>query len=233
MPVESGADMYRIFIVEDDPGIAEAIRRKLSDWGYEVRCAEDLKNVMEEFAEFLPQLVLMDIALPFYNGFYWCGEIRKQSSVPIIFISSASDNMNIVMAMNMGGDDFIAKPFDLSVLVAKVGAVLRRSYDLSGRGDAGVLKHGGAVLNTADASLCVNGERIELTKNEYRILETLLENKGRVVSRETLMNRLWETDCFVDENTLTVNVARLRKKLDGAGLAGFISTKVGMGYIVE
>ncbi len=228
--------MYRIFIIEDDPGIAEAVRRKLSDWGYEVKCAEDFKNIIEEFSDYSPHLVLMDIALPFYNGFYWCGEIRKTDSVPIIFISSASDNMNIVMAMNMGGDDFIAKPFDLSVLVAKVGAVLRRSYEsgaLLGKGEAGVLRLGSAVLNTADASLCVDGERIELTKNEYRILVTLLENKGRVVSRETLMNRLWETDCFVDENTLTVNVARLRKKLDGAGLSGFISTKVGMGYIVE
>lgn len=226
--------MYRIFIVEDDPGIAGAVERKLKGWGFEVRCAENFRRVAAEFEEFDPQLVLLDITLPFFNGFYWCNEIRRKSKVPIVFLSSASDNMNIVMAMNMGGDDFIAKPFDLSVLTAKIQAVLRRSYDLSAAADSiGVLKHRGAVLDTLDASMSYNGEKIELTKNEYRILETLLENKGKVVSRELLMNRLWETDSYVDENTLSVNVARLRKKLGAAGLEGFIATKVGMGYIVE
>ena len=223
--------MYRIFIAEDDEGIAGSCARALADWGLDTRCAQDFRRVAEEIAEYSPHLVLLDISLPFFNGFYWCAEIRRTSSVPIVFISSASDNMNIVMAMNMGGDDFIAKPFDLSVLTAKVRAVLRRTYDFSSQ--LGVIEHRGAALNTADASLYCDGKRIELTKNEYRILETLMENKGRVVSRELLMNRLWETDCFVDENTLTVNVARLRKKLDGAGLTGFIATKVGMGYIVE
>ena len=223
--------MYKIFIVEDDEAIARACAKSLSAWGYDVQCCGDFRRVTEEFSEYDPQLVLMDITLPFYNGFYHCTEIRKISKVPIIFISSASDNMNIVMAMNMGGDDFIPKPFDLSVLSAKVLAVLRRTYDFSGQ--MSVISHKGAVLNTADASLSYNGEKLSLTKNEYRILETLMENKGTVVSRDSLMNRLWETDCFIDENTLTVNVARLRKKLDGCGLTGFISTKVGMGYIIE
>lgn len=223
--------MYRIYIAEDDEGIARSVSKGLADWELETKCAVDFRRISEEVAEFQSHLVLLDITLPFFNGFYWCGEIRRNSRVPIVFISSASDNMNIVMAMNMGGDDFIAKPFDMTVLVAKIQALLRRSYDFAQQ--VGMIEHRGAKLNTADATLTVGENKIDLTKNEYRILQTLLENKGRVVSREKLMNRLWETDCFIDENTLTVNVARLRKKLDAAGLAGFIATKVGMGYIVE
>ena len=223
--------MYRILIVEDDMGIAEAMKKQIEMWDLETRCVENFRNVLEEFADFNPQLVLLDISLPFYNGYYWCGEIRKFSKVPIIFVSSASDNMNIVMAMNMGGDDFIAKPFDLNVLTAKIQAVLRRTYDFGTQ--MTVLQHRGAILNTSDASLTYNGERIELTKNDYRILRTLMENKGKVVSRDALMERLWETDSFVDENTLTVNMARLRRKLEGIGLEDFIRTKKGMGYLIE
>lgn len=222
--------MYRILIVEDDMGIAEAMKKQIEMWDLETRCVENFRNVLEEFADFNPQLVLLDISLPFYNGYYWCGEIRKFSKVPIIFVSSASDNMNIVMAMNMGGDDFIAKPFDLNVLTTKIQAVLRRTYDFGTQ--MTVLQHRGAILNTSDASLTYNGERIELTKNDYRILRTLMENKGKVVSRDALMERLWETDSFVDENALTVNIARLRKKLELAGLNDFIVTKKGMGYLV-
>ena len=173
----------------------------------------------------------MDIMLPFYNGYHWCSEIRRISNVPIIFISSASDNMNIVMAMNMGGDDFIAKPVDLSVMMAKIQALLRRTYDFSGT--APLLEHRGAVLNLNDASLTWNGERIELTKNEFRILQTLMENRGKVVSRDKLMTKLWQMDTYVEENTLTVNVNRLRKKLEGAGLSDFITTKVGSGYMIS
>lgn len=223
--------MQKILIVEDDATIADVIRRHLAAWEYDTACVKDLKNVLAEFVAFDPQLVLMDIVLPFFNGYYWCSEIRKVSSAPVIFLSSASDNMNIVMAMNMGGDDFIAKPFDLSVLTAKVRAMLRRSYDFAGQG--GLLEHRGAILNTADASLVYAGEKIELSKNEYRILEVLMENKGRTVSRDTLMTRLWETDSYVDENALTVNMTRLRKKLDSTGLSSFITTKRGMGYLVE
>lgn len=222
--------MYKIFIAEDDDGIANAVIKRLVEWEFEVRRAESYQNVLGEFREFLPHVVLLDISLPFYNGFHWCSEIRKISTCPVMFISSSSDNLNIITAMNMGGDDFIAKPFDLSVLIAKIQALLRRTYDFAE--NIGVIEHKGAVLNTADATLTAFGERVELTKNEYRILETLMENKGKVVSRERLMNRLWETDRFVDENTLSVNVARLRKKLEAAGLADFITTKVGMGYIV-
>lgn len=223
--------MYRILIVEDDRGIAAAIKAQAEMWNLEAVCAEDFRDVLGEFARVQPHLVLLDITLPFFNGYHWCGEIRRLSNVPIIFISSAADNMNIVMAMSMGADDFIAKPFDGSVLMAKIQALLRRSYDFAAA--VPLLEHRGAFLDTGDNSLTYGGERIALTKNEYRILLCLMENKGRVVSREKLMERLWETDSFVDENTLTVNVGRLRKKLDAAGLAGFIATKFGVGYIVE
>lgn len=223
--------MYRIFLAEDDHALAEAISRQLESWGNEVITVRDFRRVSAEFAEARPQLVLLDIMLPFYDGYHWCTEIRKLSSVPIVFISSASDNMNIVMAMNMGGDDFIAKPFDGSVLVAKVQAMLRRSYRLETALPAPECR--GAVLNTADQTLQYEGNAIDLTKNEYRILLCLMERKGQVVSRELLMQRLWETDSFVDENTLTVNVNRLRKKLEAAGLSEFIRTRFGVGYLVE
>jgi DNA-binding response OmpR family regulator len=176
-------------------------------------------------------MVLVDIMLPFFNGYHWCSEIRKISSVLVVFISSASDNMNIVMAMNMGGDDFIAKPVDLNVMMAKIQAVLRRAYDMPGI--TPTLEHGGAVLDLNDASLTFNGERVELTKNEFRILQTLMENKGKIVSRDTLMTRLWQADCYVEENTLTVNVTRLRRKLENIGLMDFITTKIGSGYIIS
>ena len=223
--------MYRLLIVEDDLGIAGAIQEQTKLWGLEARVAEDFRNILAEFLEFQPHIVLLDIALPFFNGYHWCAEIRKVSTAPVIFISSASDNMNIVMAMNMGADDFIAKPFDMDVLTAKIQALLRRSYDYTA--GVPVLQHRGAFLNTGDGTLAYNDKQIPLTKNEYRILLCLMENKGKVVSREKLMERLWKTEVFIDENTLTVNVNRLRKKLDAAGLEDFITTKIGVGYLIE
>lgn len=223
--------MYRIFIVEDDAAIAQAVCEQAESWALEARCVSDFRRVAEEAAAYGPHLILLDISLPFFDGYHWCRQIRRTSRVPIIFLSSAADNMNIVMAMNMGGDDFIAKPFDLNVLLAKIQAILRRTYDFAA--PAPTLEHRGAVLNTADASLTYRGQRIELTKNDYRILQTLLERKGSVVSRETLMEKLWETDSFVDENTLTVNIARLRRKLEAAGLPDYITTKKGLGYLIE
>ena len=222
--------MYRILIVEDDMDIAHAIKKHLEAWNLQARCVENFADVMTEFSAYNYHLVLMDITLPFFNGYYWCQEIRKISQIPVLFISSASDNMNIVMAIQMGGDDFVAKPFDLSVLTAKIQALLRISYDYTGQ--VSVLEHKGALLNTAEAVLFYQDEKIELTKNEYRILQTLMENKGKIVSRERLMEKLWENDSFVDENTLSVNVNRLRKKLAQAGLSDFITTKVGMGYTI-
>jgi DNA-binding response OmpR family regulator len=223
--------MYKILLVEDDGIIANEVKKYLENWGYEVELVEDFNGVIDQFIGFAPQLILLDIALPLFNGYHWCTEIRKLSKVPIIFISSTSDNMNIVMAMNLGGDDFIAKPFDLNVLVAKVQAVLRRAYAF--QGEASLLEHRGAILNLSDASLLVNDQKLELTKNDFRILQVLMENKGKVVSRDQLMTHLWDDNCFVDDNTLTVNIARLRKKLDEAGLDGFITTKKGSGYLVE
>lgn len=220
--------MYKIFMVEDDEIIARSIREYLQAWNYDVCCVEDFSNVVAEFVRFDPQLVLMDITLPFFNGYHWCSEIRKISKVPVIFLSSAADNMNIVMAVNMGADDFIPKPFDLEVLTVKIQAMLRRSYDFAGTGS--MLEHKGAILNLNETTLTYQEQKIELTKNEFRILEILMENKEKVVSRETLMTKLWESDNYVDENTLSVNVNRLRKKLEVLGLEEFILTKKGIGY---
>ncbi len=223
--------MYKMLIVEDDPTIADEVAAQIAPWGIEAKKADDLRNVMQVFAKFQPHIVLLDISLPFFNGYHWCEQIRAVSKVPVIFISSASDNMNIVMAMNLGADDFVSKPFDMNVLTAKVRALLRRTYDFGA--SVPLLEHKGAILNTGDGSLSVNGEKVSLSKNEYRILLCLMENKGKTVSREKLMERLWQTDQFIDENTLTVNVNRLRKKLDAAGLADFIETIFGVGYIVD
>ena len=222
--------MYRILIIEDDRTIANVLAEHLRTWDYEVHCVTNFKNVMEDFREYEPQLVLLDIVLPLFNGFHWCQEIRKISKVPIIFLSSANDNMNIVMAMNMGGDDFLAKPIDLDVMMAKITAMLRRTYDMGNQ--LPMLEHRGLMLGLMDSTITYDGQKIELTKNEFRILQTLMEHKGEIVSRDTLMMRLWQMDDYVEENTLTVNVNRLRKKLDGIGLHDYIVTKVGAGYLL-
>lgn len=222
--------MYRILMVEDDFSLAEAMKQQLESYGNEVVMISDFHDVMTEFEKYQPQLVLMDIMLPFKDGYYWTAEIRKSSSVPIVFISSASDNMNIVMAINLGGDDFIAKPVEPMVLNAKVQAILRRTYELGGRENR--IEFFGAMLAIGEGTVHYNGQVIDLTKNELRILQTLLENRGRIVSREQLMVKLWNMDVFVEENTLTVNVARLRKKLEEYGLCDIIQTKLGSGYII-
>ena len=223
--------MYKILIVEDDETIAGGLKTHLEKWNYQTECMTDFKDVMGKFLEFEPQLVLLDIVLPFFNGFHWCQEIRKISKVPIIFLSSANDNMNIVMAMNMGGDEFIEKPFDLNVVTAKVQAVLRRTYEF--RGTADIMEWNGAILNLTDATVLYQDQKQELTKNEFKILQMLLENTGKIVSRESIMTRLWDSNEFIDDNTLTVNVARLRKKMEQIGLGGKIITKKGIGYMVE
>ncbi len=223
--------MYRIFLVEDDAVIAGVIARHLRSWGYTVSCVREFDKVLQEFAAFDPQLVLLDISLPFFNGYHWCQEIRRISQVPILFLTSAGDAVNAVMAMQLGGDDLLAKPFALQVLSAKVQAMLRRAYDFGP--PARLLSCGGAVLNVSDGTLRVEGQRVELTRNEFRILQMLLEHKGQIVSREALMTRLWESDSFVDENTLSVNVGRLRRKLAAAGLPELIRTRKGAGYLVE
>ena len=222
---------YKVLIVEDEEVIANTIKKQLESWNMEADCVEDFHNVLGTLVDYEPQLVLMDISLPSQNGFHWCQEIRKVSKVPIIFLSSMSDNMNMVMAMNMGADDFVAKPFDLTFLVTKVQALLRRTYEF-GR-ETNLMEHKGVILNVNNTTVVYEGQKVELTKNEYRILQVLMEQKGRVVSREDIMVKLWEDDSFVDDNTLTVNVTRLRKKLEKMGVTDFIVTKKGIGYMIQ
>lgn len=222
--------MQKIMIVEDDEIISSTLKKHLEKWNYDVYVIEDFENIMDIFMKEQPALVLLDISLPYYNGYHWCQEIRKVSEVPIIFISSTNENMNIVMAMNMGGDDFLAKPIDLDVMMAKITAMLRRTYDMGNQ--LPMLEHRGLMLGLMDSTITYDGQKIELTKNEFRILQTLMERKGEIVSRDTLMMRLWQMDDYVEENTLTVNVNRLRKKLDSIGLHDYIVTKVGVGYLL-
>ena len=222
--------MYRILIVEDNKVIADTVKEQLIKWGYEAFVVTDFSDVLKTFVEVEPHLILMDIGLPFFNGYHWCTQIRTVSKVPIIFMSSMSDNMNIVMAINMGGDDFIVKPFDINVLIAKVQAMLRRPYSFVE--STNIIEHNGCILNMNDQSFTYNNNKVELTKNEYKILQYLLENVGKVVTRDSIMMKLWESDDFIDDNTLTVNVTRLRKKLELAGLSDYIKTKKGVGYII-
>lgn len=223
--------MFKILLVEDDKTIASLVEKNLRQWGYQVQSVSDLNNVMEEFKTVQPHLVLLDVGLPSRNVFYWCNEIRKLSTVPIIFISSHTEKMDMVMAMNMGGDDYITKPFSMEVLVAKVQAILRRTYSLNA--PKHTLEAGGVVLNLNTTELIFKEERIDLTKNEFKILQLLMKRKDQVVSREQIMQRLWDSDSFVDDNTLTVNVNRLRKKLEDAGIKDFVLTKKGLGYMVR
>ena len=222
--------MYRILIVEDDEVIAGLVKKHLESWGYQVECVTDFAHVLVEFVQKDPQLVLLDLKLPFYNGFHWCEEIRRISQVPVLFLSSAADHMNMVMAMSRGADDFISKPFDLDFLAAKVQAVLRRTYSFGK--SSNILEHGEAILNLGSGTLVFREETVDLTRNELRILQILFEHAGKVVSRDAIMTRLWENDSFVDDNTLTVNMTRLRRKLESAGLKDFIVTKKGLGYMV-
>ena len=223
--------MYKILIVEDDPVIASTLARQLSRWNYEASYIQKFDRVMQEFEQVHPDLVLMDISLPFFSGYYWCAEIRKISPVPIIFLSSAADEMNQVMALSMGGDDFIAKPFGMELAIAKIGAVLRRAYDLPAASSQ--LHAGNAVLDLQEAALVSGSEKISLSKTEFLILRILFEHKNSPVSREELIRALWNDESFIDDNTLTVNIARIRKKLEEIGLRDFIQTRKGLGYLIE
>ncbi|MCI6272569.1 MAG: response regulator transcription factor [Erysipelotrichaceae bacterium] len=222
--------MYKILIVEDDKTIYSLLKEHLEKWGYIVKGIDDFNNIIDVFNEFKPNIVLLDIYLPFYNGYYWCQNIRKISNVPIMFISSASENMNIIMAMDIGADDFIVKPFDIDVLISKVKALIRRTYQT--KKEQNLLEYNNVSLNINDASLFYEGKRIELTKNDFRILVILFENVGKIVSRDLIMQKLWETDEFIDDNTLTVNMTRLKKKLEEFGINNFIKTKKGVGYYI-
>ena len=222
--------MYRIFMVEDDSGILDAVKNRAEKWELQIFGVKNFRRILSEFSEIQPHLVIMDIGLPSFDGYHWCREIRKISKCPILFLSSASDNMNMIMAMNMGGDDFIAKPFDIDVLIAKIQALLRRTYDYTE--SMSILEHREAFLNVENGVLTYHGISIDLTKNEHRIMSLLMKNKGQIISRERLMDALWEVDCYVDDNSLTVNIGRLRKKLEAYGLNDFIHTKFGEGYYI-
>ncbi|KXT73350.1 Two-component response regulator [Streptococcus sp. DD10] len=220
--------MHKILLIEDDEIIRQQIKKMLEQWGFEVLIVEDFMDVLGLFARFEPHLILMDIGLPFFNGYHWCQEIRKVSKVPIMFLSSRDQPMDIVMAINMGADDFVTKPFDNTVLLAKIQGLLRRSYEF-GR-DHSLLEYQGVLLNLKSMVLIYEGQELALTKNDCQILRVLFEQGGSVVSRDDLMKELWNSDFFIDDNTLSVNIARLRKKLDEIGLVQFIETKKGIGY---
>ena len=222
---------YKIMIVEDDEIIAGSLKRQLENWDFTVGFINDFKSVISEFMAFGPDLVILDISLPYYNGYKWCNDIRKVSAVPIIFLSSMSDNMNIVMAMNMGADDFINKPFNFQVLIAKIQALLRRTYDYQISNDH--LEYKGVLLDIGAAMLYFQDTKCELTKNDVRIMKVMFENKNKVVSRELLMQRLWESDYYVDDNTLSVNMTRIRKKLELLKAPFAIKTKKGQGYLLD
>ncbi|MCT4619354.1 MAG: response regulator transcription factor [Marinisporobacter sp.] len=223
--------MFKILIVEDEVKIREIILENIKKWGFDGLCVENFSETFNTFISYDPHLVLMDINLPSFDGFYWCNQIRSVSKVPIIFVSSRNTNMDIIMAVNMGGDDFVQKPFSLDVLMAKINALLRRTYSYSNI-EVSILEHNGVVLNLNDNILNYKEEKLELTKNEFKILHILMKNSGKVVTREKIMRSLWEDESFVDDNTLTVNINRLRKKLTNIGLKDFIETKKGQGYIV-
>ncbi|MFU0828018.1 MAG: Stage 0 sporulation A-like protein [Lachnoclostridium sp.] len=223
--------MYKILIVEDDLTIASLLNDSIKKWGFESDYVTDFNKILEEFEQKKPHLILLDISLPFYNGFYWCGEIRKISNVPIVFLSSHTENLDIVMAMNMGGDDYITKPFSMDVVIAKIQAVLRRTY--SYYREIQTLEAKGVLLDLKDAIVSYGNKKTELTKNEYKILRLLMEKKNNIISREEIMKSLWEDESFIDDNTLTVNVNRLRKKLEDMGVTDFILTKKGMGYMIH
>lgn len=223
--------MYKILIVEDDDKICAAIRRELEKWGFEAAPVCRFDSVMEEFLAFKPHLVIMDVNLPSRDGFYWCGRIREVSKAPVLFLSSRDSSMDIVMAVGMGGDDYIAKPFSLEVLVAKINALLRRAYSYHEAG-AEALSCGGVVLTLNDNTLRFDRQAAELTRNEFKILSLLMRNPGAIVSRERIMKELWQDESFIDDNTLTVNVNRLRKRLADIGLSVFIRTVKNQGYEV-
>ncbi|NQP54000.1 response regulator transcription factor [Streptococcus suis] len=220
--------MQKIFLVEDDKTISQLVAKNLTNWGYQVQEVKDFQTILKQIDDFQPHLIILDISLPFFNGYYWCQEIRKTSRVPIMFLSSHDQPMDIVMAINMGADDFVTKPFEMTVLLAKIQGLLRRTYDFVG--EQSLLWFEQVVLDLKTMQVSYTEAVEELTRNEFQILRVLFEHGKEVVSREALMRELWNSDIFVDDNTLSVNIARLRKKLTELGLPDLIATKKGVGY---
>lgn len=224
--------MYKILVIEDEEKIRDIIKESLRKWGFEAYAVNNFNNVFEEFVQINPQLVLMDVNLPAFDGFYWCNKIRSVSKVPVIFLSSRSTNMDVIMAVNMGGDDYITKPFSLDILMAKINAILRRTYSY-GDTSMDTLDYKGVVLSLRDNTIYVGEKSIELTKNEFKILYILMKKHETIISRETIMQELWQDENFIDDNTLTVNINRLRKKLKEIGLINFIKTIINQGYVIK
>ncbi|WP_411355475.1 response regulator transcription factor [Peptoniphilus harei] len=220
---------WKIFLVEDDKVIAEEIKRHLEFWNYEIKIAEDFQSIFDEFKNFHPDLVLMDVTLPFYNGYHWCKIIRKNSKVPILFISAADENLNLIMAMDLGADDYLTKPFELDLLQIKIRALLRRAYEYI---ETRNILYKDISLDCDKMIISRENKEIELTKNEFKILEILLEKPGKVVNRDEIIDKIWQSDSYIDDNTLTVNVMRLRKKLEDINIFDLIKTKKGVGYYV-
>lgn len=224
--------MFKIMIVEDDEKISNIMSNNLKKWGYEIIIPKNFSYIVQSYIENKPHLILMDINLPYFDGFYYCNKIRELSKVPIIFISSRDGNMDIVMAINMGGDDFLSKPFSMEVLLVKIKALLRRTYSYQDK-DMEVLQYNNVILNLKDYTVCFQNKGVELSKNEFKILYILMKNNNKIISREFIMRKLWEDESFVDDNTLTVNINRLRKKLLNLDLDNFIRTKRKEGYIIK
>ena len=223
--------MVKIMIIEDDFSIAKLISENLAKWQMDSYITKDFDNIIEQFKDYQPDLVLLDINLQVYDGYYWNQEIRKISKLPIIIISSRNSNMDQIMAMNMGADDFVEKPFSVDILVAKINALLRRTYDFS-KSSSDTIEHNGLKLNLSSGTVEIGDEKIDLSKNEYKLLRRLLKDQGKIVTREQLLNFMWDDERFVDDNTLTVNINRLRGKIEKFGLKNYIVTKVGQGYII-
>lgn len=223
--------MVKIMIIEDDFSIAKLISENLAKWQMDSYITKDFDNIIEQFKDYQPDLVLLDINLPVYDGYYWNQEIRKISKLPIIIISTRNSNMDQIMAMNMGADDFVEKPFSVDILVAKINALLRRTYDFS-KSSSDTIEHNGLKLNLSSGTVEIGDEKIDLSKNEYKLLQRLLKDQGKIVTREQLLNFMWDDERFVDDNTLTVNINRLRGKIEKFGLKNYIVTKVGQGYII-
>lgn len=223
--------MYKIFIIEDDKTLCDNIKERIAKWDFEGIAMENFESIIKEFTKHNPSLVIMDINLPHFDGFYWCRKIREISEIPIIFLSSRDSNMDTIMAINMGGDDYVTKPFSMDILLAKIQALLRRTYSY-GQGEGQLIECGGAILNINDGTLTYDDKNIGLTRNEFKILQLLMRNRGKIVSRVRIMRALWESEYFISENTLTVNVNRLRKRLEDVGLKDFIVTKKAQGYVI-
>jgi len=223
--------MYKLMIVEDDEALRTNINEMLLKWGFYTVCANNFENIISEFAKNKPDFIIMDVNLPYFDGFYWCAKIREISEVPIIFISSRDTNMDIIMAMNTGGDDYITKPFSMDILTAKINALLRRTYSY-GEKPLDLVECDGVILNLVDNTLEHKGEKIDLTKNEFKVMLLLMKNRGKTISRERIMRGIWDDDNFINDNTLTVNINRLRMKVSDMGLKDYIVTKKGYGYMI-